>query len=160
MDQFDKVLRWTISRLTAIGFTALIVMMLVMVINIITRPLGHAIIGTYEAVQLLIVIMVAFSLGYAAIEKVHVNMDMVIVRLSRSARRILLIITTFLTLGIWALITWFGFAFASDQTLIREHTTIMEWPIYPLRFVFALGAAIVCLVLILQLYQAFKRSNQ
>jgi TRAP-type C4-dicarboxylate transport system permease small subunit len=159
MEKFEKILKWTIGKLTAIGFTAMLLMVLIMVINIILRPLGHAILGTYEAVQLLIVIAVAFALGYAAIEKTHVNMDMVIVHLPKSVRRVLFIFTMILTLGVWGGITWFGFNFAIEETLIREHTSIMEWPIYPLRFVFSIGAGIMCLVLILQIYKAFKRSD-
>jgi TRAP-type C4-dicarboxylate transport system permease small subunit len=159
MEKFEKILKWTIGKLTAIGFTAMLLMVLIMVINIILRPLGHAILGTYEAVQLLIVIAVAFALGYAAIEKVHVNMDMIIVHLPKSVQRILFIITTILALGVWAGITWYGFNFAIEETLISEHTSIMEWPIYPLRFVFSIGAGIMCLVLILQIYKAIKRSD-
>jgi TRAP-type C4-dicarboxylate transport system permease small subunit len=134
----------------------MVAMMTIVVVNIIGRMFGKAIIGTYEAVQLLIVVFVAFAIGYAAIKDAHVNMDIIVLRVSKPTQRVLAIISSIFTLGIWVLIAWFTLEFAGEQRLIGEHTIIMEWPIYPFRYIFALGAIVLCLVLLLVIIKTIK----
>jgi TRAP-type C4-dicarboxylate transport system permease small subunit len=156
MDSIEKITRRLLSVLTAIGFGCLMLMMTVVVVNIITRPFGHPIVGTYEAVQLLIVVMVTFAIGYAALEKSHISVDLLINHLSKSTRRILSIITSIITLCIWILISWYSFQFAWEQFLMGESTTIAGWPVYPFRYIFAIGATIMCLVMLLQIIKEIK----
>jgi len=156
VDDFTRVLNRIISIFTAIGFAALLLMMLVVVTNIITRPLGKPIVGTYEAAQLLIVVAVAFSLSYAALKDCHVRMDIVTVRLSRKTKSVLVVITSLLSLGIWILITWYTLAFANEQLLIGEHSSIMSFPVFPFRYILALGGIILCLVQIVDIIKAIK----
>jgi TRAP-type C4-dicarboxylate transport system permease small subunit len=155
---FERILNRILGILVAIGFTCCMLMMMIVVVNIVTRPSGHAIIGTYEAVQLLIVVMVSFSLGYTALSKGHVNMDMVVTRLSSSTQKVFSIISSILGLIIWIMITWYSFQFSAEQLLINEQTAIAEFPIYPFRFIFALGAFITCLVMVLNTVKSIKES--
>jgi TRAP-type C4-dicarboxylate transport system permease small subunit len=156
MDFFSRSLNRIINILTAIGFFALLLMMTVVVVNIVTRPIGKPIVGTYEAAQLLIVVMVAFSLSYAGIKDAHVNMDLIIMRVSKRVKLALSVITSILSLAIWILISWYTLGFANEQALIGERTSIMAWPVFPFRYILALGGIILCLVQIQDIIRAVK----
>jgi len=144
--------------LAIVGTVCLMGMMLIVMTNIVTRVFGKAILGTYEAVELLIVVMVIFSIGYSAIQKDHVVVSVIISQLSKSVQRILYIFTTFLSLGIWGLIAWYSYKFARDMQLVNERTAIMEWPVYHFRYIFAFGTIILCLVLFLDIFKALRES--
>jgi len=160
MDYLTRFLRRTITVLTIVGAFSLVGIMLVVVANIISRVFKVPILGTYEAVELAAVPMVAFALGYCALMQGHVFMSMIIDRLSQPVRRVIAVVTTFLTLGIWVLIGWQVAKYARQQWLVGEATYIMSWPIYPLRYVFFLGIVVFCLVLFKDLFNALREGRK
>ena len=160
MDNLTKFLRRIITVLTIAGAFSLVGIMLVVVANIISRVFKVPILGTYEIVELAAVPMVAFALGYCALMQGHVFMSMIIDRLSQPVRRVLSVVTTFLTLGTWVLIAWQVAKYARQQWLAGEATYIMNWPVYPLRYVFFLGVMVLCLLLSLDLFKALREGRK
>jgi TRAP-type C4-dicarboxylate transport system permease small subunit len=160
MGKFDKILSRVITVLTAVGCAFMVLSMLLIVMNIITRVFDKPIIGTYEGVKLAIGVMVSFAIGYTALKDGHVNMDMIIIRLPKIVQKILFIITSIISLGIWGLIVWFNLLFDGTQFLIKERTIIMEWPVYPFRYVFLLGAILMCLVFLSSIIKAIKEKSK
>lgn len=157
MEYFERFVHRITTVCGAIGVIFLVLVMAVIMTNIFMRAFGHALIGTYEAVQLLSVVTASFCIGYCAIKKSHVVVSIVIIRLPERVRTLFYIITTTIAIGLWALIIWKGAVFAWQHLVKGEVTTIMRWPIYPMRFVFVLGAIILCLVLITDLLKAVRR---
>ena len=148
------------ESLSFIGTIAMLAVVGIIMTNIVLRFFGKALLGTYEAVGLLMVVMISFGIAYCAIKKSHVAVNIVLLQVPKRVQTILSIITTTLSIGIWLLIVWCSAGFARKQWLKGEATDIMEWPIYPMRFVFVLGAIILCLVLLLDLINTFRGSNQ
>ncbi|MFC1901625.1 TRAP transporter small permease [Chloroflexota bacterium] len=134
--------------------------MLVVVTNVISRLFGVPILGTFDVVELLIIVLATFSLGYCAVKQGHVAVTIVFSRLSQRTQTILTIVTIFLSLSIWILAAWTCFNHAGAQLLMGEATDVMEWPIYPFRYVFAFGVSILCLVLLVDLLMAFKKGRE
>lgn len=156
MDYFANFVGRISKALSVIGVCCMVGMMLVVVANIISRFFDVPILGTYEAVELAAVPMVAFALGYCALTQNHVVVSIVLTRLRQSVRTILGVVTTLLSLGIWVLIAWQGAKYARQQWLVGEGTYVMGWPIYPLRYVFVLGVIVFCLVLFVDLFKALR----
>ena len=156
MNRFNKFLKRIVTSSTAIGFVFLLILILIVIINIITRQFGLGILGTYEAVQLSISIMIGFAIAYAAICEMHVKVDILITRLSKRVQRVLYIITSLLTLSICTLMAYYGVKFALDQFSNKEGTIVMDWPIYPFRLIFIIGIIIMCFVLILEIIQKIR----
>jgi TRAP-type C4-dicarboxylate transport system permease small subunit len=111
-------------------------------------------------VELGAVPMVAFALGYCALTQSNVVMDVVFTRLPHPVRTVLTVVTTFLSLGIWVLIAWQSAKSAIQQHLVGEITIIMKWPVYPLRYIFVLGAILLCLVLFVDLSKALREVDK
>lgn len=159
MNCFARSVQRIGTALGAIGTVALIAIVGIVMANIVLRFFGRAMLGTFEAVELLIVVMASFSIGYCAIKQSHVFVSIVIIRIPKRLQVILSIITTALGLGIWGLIIWCSAIFARQQWLKGEATDIMMWPVYPMRYVFIIGAIIVCLALLLELFRAIRALN-
>ncbi|MFC1902010.1 TRAP transporter small permease [Chloroflexota bacterium] len=157
MHFFDRFLRRTILILSVVGAVCLVGITATVVSNVILRPLGHSILGTVEIVELVVVPMVAFGLGYTAIKRAHISVTLVTSHLSPSLNRILTIITTFLSISILAIITWRSYVVASTKVLPPELSDILEWPVYPMRYIMVLGFTILCLVVLTDLVRAFKK---
>lgn len=158
MESFANFVRRTGTVLGIIGAACLVAVMVAVVANVILRLLGNSILGTVEIVQIVIVPAAAFALGYTAIKQAHVAVTLVISHLSPPVRAVLAIITIFLSIGIWALIVWRGASVAWEKALIPELTTLLHWPIYPFRYALVLGAAILCLVLLIDLFKALREA--
>ena len=158
MDYPTRFVRQTVTALTALGACLFVAMMLTVVANVISRAFGYAILGTQEAAELMMVVAVGFALGYCALMQSHIVITIVINRLQQPVRTVLAVITTILSLGIWATIAWKGAEFAREQWLAGEATHIMEWTLYPFRYVFVFGVFLLCLVLLIDLFNLLKGS--
>lgn len=157
MESLANFIRRVGTLLGIIGAACLVAVMVVIIANVVLRLLSSSILGTVEIVQLVIVPMAAFALGYTAIKKAHVAITLVTSHLSPSVNRVLAIITTLLSIGIWATILWQGASITWEKWLIPEKTTILVWPVAPLRLTLVLGVIILCLVLLTDLLKTFKK---
>ena len=135
----------------------ILIMMLIVVLNVILRMSGKALLGTYEIVELIMPLIVALALGYCTSKGGHVTIGVIFEHLKPPASTVLAIIAIILSLSIWALIAWFGAGFAREGWLIGESTLALKLPVYPLRYVFVLGAVIVCLALLVDLFKALRK---
>ena len=160
MDSFTSIVHRASPLLAVIGSVCMVAVMVTIVSNVILRFFGESILGTFEIVELLIVVMVAFALGYTAIKQGHVAVTIITSRLSQPVRTIFAIITTFLSLGIWGLIIWQGTEFAWVKWLVPEVTYLLRWPVPPFRFAFVLGAIILFLVLLTDLFRTLREASR
>jgi len=160
MEYFEKFVRRLGTVCGAIGTIFLVAIMAVIMTNIVLRAFGRALIGTYEAVQLMSVVTASFCIGYCAIKQGHVVVSLVTTRLPERIRTLFYMVTSSIAIGLWALIIWKGAVFAWQHLLKGEVTHVMRWPIYPMRFVFVLGSIILCLVLLVDLFRAFRRYRE
>jgi TRAP-type C4-dicarboxylate transport system permease small subunit len=158
VDYPTKYVRHIVTYLTAVGACLFVAMMLLVVANVICRALGYAILGTHEAAGIMMAITVAFALAYCALTQNHVVVTIVINRLRQPVRTVLAVITTIISLGTWALLAWKSAEFAREQWLVGEATHIMEWTLYPFRYVFVFGVILLCLVLLTDLFKLLKGS--
>jgi len=98
-------------------------------------------------------IVVAFALAYTQVHKGHVSVDLVISRFSPRVQAVINTITYFLGLGIFSLITWRSIIYAESLRLGGFTSSALYIPIYPFVYVIAFGSAILCLVLIYNLFE-------
>jgi len=109
--------------------------------------------GSYELTEFLMAILVAFALAYTQVHKGHVSVDLVISRFPPRAQAVINTITIFFSLGIFAIITWRSIVYAGNVRLEGFVTSALDIPIYPFVYVVAFGSAILCLVLIYNLFE-------
>jgi len=141
----------------ALGAVFLVGMMVLIVASVIYRRAGHIIPGTYELSELMIVVAVAFALGYAALKKSHIVVKFVVARFPQRTQAILEAVMSFISLATWAAIAWAGFLLLSKRWL-REESVMLSVPYLPFRFVFLFGLILFCLVYLIDLFRALSQA--
>jgi len=140
----------------AIGAAFLTGMMVLIVANIIYRLFGHVIPGSYEISTLMIVVAVAFALGYAAVHNSHIVVKIVVARFSQRWQSILGVLMSLISIGTWAVIAWASYNVLSQRWL-TEMTDLLDIPYLPFRMIFVLGLVVFCLVYVTDLVNALRQ---
>lgn len=132
------------------------ILMALAVFEVFTRRLlGSPTIWTFEMSGFLLAGVTMLGLAYTQLHYGHVNIDFIYDRLSRRAQAILNIISFFPFLFLYCYIyLHFGTQFAAESWS-RLETTATAWspPVYPVKTVLPVGAALLLLIGLVQLTQ-------
>ena len=139
-----------------LGGIFLIAGMLLLIGNIFGRFVHVVIPGSYELFELFMAIPVAFALVYAALQKTHVVVNLIVSRFPPKLGLAAEILTSFLSFAIWALIAWGGAHLAYENGL-KEITDILEVPVLPFRIVWLFCLFLFCLTYLVDLSRAVRR---
>ena len=134
-----------------IAGASVVVMMVLVVANILTRKIWIPIYGTYDFVGFISAVMVSFSIAYVGIVKGHVAVDMVMERFPQRAQAIVGAIGGILSLGMFSLVAWQCAVFANKMRSTGEVSMTANAPFYPYVYGIALGTALLCLVILIDL---------
>src|SRR5512136_840304 len=85
---FD-ILRFASRLLNFIAGEAVTFMMLLTVADVLLRAGGHPIIGTFEIVALLLALVIGFGIPQVSLDRGHVYMDFLLVKLSKRSRDVM-----------------------------------------------------------------------
>ncbi|MFC1821048.1 TRAP transporter small permease [Thermodesulfobacteriota bacterium] len=157
MGSFTKIVHRVIIVCTAAGGAFLVGIMALTVANVIYRLFGRAIAGSYEISELLIVVTVAFAIGYTAVRQSHITVKILVSRLSPLTQAIVGSVSSILCFGIWAVIVWASIRDSLQKTLAGEYSDLLEIPFLPFRAVWVLGLILLCLVFLINLYNALRQ---
>ncbi|MBW1801866.1 MAG: TRAP transporter large permease subunit [Deltaproteobacteria bacterium] len=141
------------------GISIVILMMLMTVADVVLRYFfNRPILGAYELIEFILVIVVFFAVAYTMAQDRHVSVDVLITRLPDPARYTLTSINTLMGLGIALLITWRTVLFALAQKFRGVTSPALHISVYPFILLLALGAALLFLVLLAQYFDALGRA--
>ncbi len=155
MEAFTKIIRRILDSGMVIGSIFLLFMMVLIVANIVYRMSGHVIKGSYELCELFIVVTASFALGYAALHKTHVDVNIVVARLPERLQKILKVVTSFLAMGTWALAAWAGSIILIDRWSTEESEMLLV-PYYPFRLLLFIGLLLIALIYLINMVAAIK----
>ena len=155
MQTFTKIVRRILDTGMIIGSIFLLFMMVVIVANIVYRMSGHVIKGSYELCELFIVVTASFALGYAALHKSHVDVNIVVAKLPGWLQAALKVLTSFLAMATWALTAWAGSIILIDRWSTEESEMLLV-PFYPFRLVLFIGLILIALIYLIDLISAMK----
>ena len=153
MEYFEKAVSRLSGWLDRIAQVAIAAMMLVACANIIGRIFGHPIVGTYEFVTFLGMLL-SFALAYCAVKKGHIFISLVLERLSPRNQGIINSITGILGMGIFAIATWQLAVLATDKWQSGAVSPTMGFPV----FILIYASAFSCLILFFVLLGHFIRA--
>jgi len=156
METLAVLLRRITKGGVVLGGVFLIAGMLLLMSNIFGRFMHLVIPGSYELFELIMAIPVAFALVYAALQKTHVVVDLIVSRFPPRLGVAAEILTSLLSFAIWALIAWGGALLAYENGL-KEMTDILEIPVLPFRIVWLFCLFLFCLTYLVDLSRAFRR---
>jgi len=141
----------------ALGAAFLVGMMVLITASVISRRAGNVIQGIYELSELMIVVTAAFALGYAALNKTHIVIKVVVERFPQRAQAILGAVMSFISLATWAMVAWTGVLILSKRWL-NEASEYLSVPYLPFRLIFLLGLVLVCSVYLIDLIRALRQA--
>ena len=127
----------------ATGF--MMVLMLLTVVDVFLRYFFNApITGATEISRLLMVIIVFPALGWAAIDRAHIRVDLVVSRIPARLQAIIGSITFFIALVTYVIITWQSFL---EAAVVKRQTSLLHISFTPFYWVMSAGFAIFCLAI-------------
>ena len=140
----------------ALGLAALAVIVNVLGRYVFRMPLR----GSVEIVQLLLVVIVYFSLAYTEVRKGHVTMNEVVDHFPRRIRGILMSVMYFASAAFMFLMGWRSWDLAVEHTQpIFRVTDVLHLPIAPVVFVMAIGMVMFGLELLLNAFSPLDSGN-
>lgn len=141
-----KIIR-IVSRL--LGYIAAVIlgfMMMLTVVDVFFRYVLNApLTGGIEMSELLMVVLVFPALGWVAIERSHIRVDLLVSTWPKRVQFIVEIITLLLALGMYAYITWQSFL---ESKLVNMSTSLLSIPEAPFYWVMTGGFFVLCLAII------------
>ena len=151
----DSIVRWINNA----GVTILTLMMVLTVADVTLRYFfNKPILGSYEITEYMMAMLAAFTIGYAAILKAHVNVDLVFSRLPERAQGIISIFTNMLCVALFALMFWRNIY---QSLVLREAGSVspaLSIPEFPFIFILGVGFGIITLVFLLQLLESIGKA--
>jgi TRAP-type C4-dicarboxylate transport system permease small subunit len=156
--QYEKIIRNASKGLHSISGGAIFAMALLTCADVIMRFLGGPIRGALDIVRFLSVITVSFAIAYAQVQKAHTSMEFVVLRLTGRSKAIVESIVYLLSLGLFVLLARQSCLFARRLWLAGEVSPTIEVPLFPLVFLIAIGASVLCLVLMADLIRSLKKA--
>lgn len=159
MDYFTRFVYRTSKVTTHIGGGILLGLMVLIVANVVYRRFGGVIAGTYELVELLIIPVIGFSFAYAAIEKAHVVVRILVSRLSKRMQVIAESFAVLLGIGVWGVIAWGTASFFSRGSLL-DRTEVLGIPRQPFRFVWVFSLVLFALILVIDFYRTLSQARK
>lgn len=104
--------------------------------------------GDNELVEFMMGIVVTFSVAYTAYKKSHIGVDLLLVRLKEKTRKLIGVVTSFLTLILFILICWQAYILIGEDYHEKLESAVLYIPVYPFIIVVTVGFVILCLVLL------------
>ena len=136
-----------VMNFTAAGVLA--VMMLLTVSDVFLRyAFNEPIIGTTELTELMMICVAFLGLGWCAIKRAHLKVDLIVARLSPRTQAIADSITLFASLCLCVFFTWRCFLESVTSIQLGVTSSLLQVPDYPFYFILTLGFALLCVVMV------------
>ena len=161
MAALKKQIIWLSRQLDTIAATAIFAMMCLTCADVLLRWLFRKpITGTFEIVSFLGVIAVAFAMAHTSFEKGHVAVDLLVQLFPKKAQGVIEGFISILGMSLFALITWQCVVYGMDLQKAGEVSATLKFPLYPIIYGVAIGAAAVCLVLLVDCANAIAKIKE
>ena len=156
MNRFTDIVRRITVLGTGLGSIFLAGIMVLIVASIITRFFGRVIPGSYELIELMIVVSVAFSLAYSGIKRGHVVVKIIVDLFPKRVQDIIAGFTNFISLIFWGVVAWAAYKITVEKGIL-EVTDDLLIPYMPFRFIFAFGLLLLAMAFLIEMVKALKR---
>jgi TRAP-type C4-dicarboxylate transport system permease small subunit len=158
--QVERGIHKSSRGINYLALLVLFLMMLLVAFDVLGRYIFNSpFTGTFDSIEMMMVVVVFCSLAYCTSEEAHVRVDIILGRLSQRTRAILNIVTFIPSIFIVALITWRlgNRSWSVLQDLPGPVTPTIHIPHWPLIILATLGSFIFLLELIIFLFRSVKQ---
>jgi len=159
MDHFANIVHRIASAGKYIAGGLLIAVVALTVVSVITRRFGWAFPGSYELTELLMLVTIGFALGYAALTKAHIAVDLIFSRFPHRIQMIIESLTSIMGIAIVAGLVWAGARLLQERWFV-ERTDSLGIPFAPLRIIWLFALLLFCLLLLIDLVEVWGRKGR
>lgn len=159
MQGFVHFVKGFSSTLNIFAGAALILMTALVCIDVVLRIFSHSILGTYEIVGFLGVIVSAFALPQTTLDKKHVSVEILVSHFSISLRKTACIFADLMGICLFGFITYAGVVYGYDLQISHETSMTIQLPVFPILYGIAFASFVVMLVLLRDLILLFKKEK-
>lgn len=135
----------------SVGRGVLAVMMLLIAADVVLRyVINRPIKGSYELIELMLVLIVYLGLAYTQAKKGHIGVDLVVSRFSPGIQGVINSTTYLLCLGGFLIITWRSIVQSEILRVEGTTTGLLHLPLFPFMWIVALGSVLLCLMFLIE----------
>ena len=157
MAQLERIIHRFNIWLSWLSGIALMMLVLLTCANILARPFGYSIKGTFEIVGFLGALVICFALGYTQIRKGYITVEIFISKLPERYVTILQAIFHFISSIVVFLAAWQAAKFATDIWNSGQLSDTLRIPFFPMIYALSVGFAGLTLVLLMDFLKSLKR---
>jgi len=154
---FERMVRSLSQICDWIAQAAVVAMLSLVVGNILLRIVWKPILGTYDIAGFIGAILIGFAIAYCALEKGHIQVELLVARLPGRAQGIIGSITGILSMGIFSLVTWQCIVLANDMRRVGEVSMSAHISFYPYIYGIAFGCGLLCMVILIDLIKSLVK---
>lgn len=141
-----KIIRIVNRVLGYVASGFLILLMMITVIDVFLRYFFNSpLTGTTEISQLMMIIIVFPALGWAAIDRAHIRVDLLMRQFPKRPAAVINSITLLIALGVYLIITWRSFL---ESAVVNRQTSLIHLPFAPFYWLMSVSLAIFCLAIL------------
>jgi TRAP-type C4-dicarboxylate transport system permease small subunit len=143
-----------------VSMVALVVIILVTLVDVIMRNLGHPIVGSMEIVSFLGAVVIGFAIPYASWKRVHVYVDVVLEKLKPSHRKVFDSATRCLGIALFVFIGTYFIVYGLDLRRTHEVSPSFKLPYYPIPWGLAVASFLQSMTLIADLVKITRQGGE
>jgi TRAP-type C4-dicarboxylate transport system permease small subunit len=155
-----KMMRFVSKVLNIIAGIAVTFMMLLTVTDVLLRAGGHPIIGTFEIVALSLALVIGFAIPQVSLDRGHVSMDFLLVKLSQRGKDVMNTFTRILGLILFAFIGYNLFSVGARFHASGEVSATIKIPFYPVAYGVAVCCLLECFVFIFDIVRIWRHEYE
>lgn len=156
MGPFEKLISKTGNWGTVLSAVFLSIIALLITTSVICRAFHVALPGTFDLVETLVVVAIAFALVYGQLEDRHLRADIAIGRLRGRVRSAIESFLGVLNIAYWATLLCAAVVMMRNKWGEDETTDILRVPVVPFRGVWVFALILMVFLLIFQLIRHVK----
>ena len=135
--------------LCAIACVAIAVMMLLMMVDAVSRKTFGSIPAAYPTTVALLTITLMIPQAYAEMRRKNIVVDLITARLKPRTQAVLGVVVTSMAVFVFGVLTWAGAQKAWESTLAREEWMgVIMYPAWPFRWTVPVGLGLFTLQLV------------
>lgn len=148
MGRFWTVTDWIGEKMKVVGAACLVGMMGLTCVDVVGRFFKHPIFGSVELVGFMATIAVAMALPYTHKVDGHVGVEIVVRLFSDRTREVIALCTSFLSLLLFAVVTWRMTLYARTMHASGEVSMNLEFPEYAVIYIVAFCMLVFSVVIL------------
>ncbi len=123
-------------------------------------PFIHAFVGSDEVAAFLMGLVVAFAIGYTALQKGHIRVDITLQYVPKKALPWFDIFTYFFSLVFYIFLTWQFWRNGLENLRSHVASNILLIPVYPVMFIMIIGTVFLALVFLRDLLASIDEATR